>query len=203
MSLETPLRLARFSAVGASGVAVNMGILIALKSGLGLPVAISSLIAIELSILSNFALNNAWTWSDRRTTPLGQRLIKYHAVAGITALASNWFLLIVLTQFFGIDYRISNLIGIAAGMVLNFSWNHAWTFKRELADANMSAAGAVLSCAEPSIDTHRNDDLPLDESTVPAAPNRMIWIVIGAVAALTVAKIYFAFHAELLPEEAK
>jgi dolichol-phosphate mannosyltransferase len=121
-------RLVRFSLVGAVGVVVNMGLLILLTERLRINYAISSLFAIELSILSNFALNNAWTWSDRRSGTLGARLAKYHAVAGFTAISANWGLLILLTRFFGMDYRISNLFGIAAGMALNFILNHTWTF---------------------------------------------------------------------------
>lgn len=124
-------RFAKFFVVGASGVAVNMGVLILLTERVGIPYAISSLFAIELSILSNFALNNAWTWSDRRAGSLGGRLLKYHAVAGFTALSANWCLLVLLTQLFGVDYRISNLIGIAAGLGLNFLLNHLWTFSGE------------------------------------------------------------------------
>jgi len=198
---KIPFRLIRFSAVGLSGVAVNMGILIALTSGLGLPYALSSIIAIELSILSNFALNNAWTWSDCRTAPLTERLLKYHAVAGVTALAVNWFLLIVLTKFFEIDYRISNLIGIGAGMALNFSCNHAWTFRRGLAAASMLTAEPIFVGTGTS-DGGERTVRPCREAAQPVSSKRMIWIVIAAVAALTIAKIFFAIHAELLPEEA-
>src|SRR5665213_1615000 len=122
-------RFARFLVVGASGVVVNMGTLILLTERLGCPYAISSLFAISLSILSNFALNNAWTWSDRRTGTVGHRLAKYVVVASVTAFGGNWCLLILLTRFFGVDYRISNLIGIAVGMALNFALNHTWTFR--------------------------------------------------------------------------
>ncbi|HUZ07770.1 MAG TPA: glycosyltransferase family 39 protein [Candidatus Paceibacterota bacterium] len=123
-------RLARFFVVGASGVVVNMGVLVLLKEKLGLHYAIASLFAIELSILSNFTLNNAWTWHDRRTGTFGARLLKYHLVAGFTSFCVNWSLLIFLTRFFGIDYRISNLIGIAAATVLNYVLNHKWTFRK-------------------------------------------------------------------------
>ena len=126
-------RFARFFVVGASGVVVNEGILILLTRLLGFHYAIASLFAIELSILSNFALNNAWTWSDRRTGTLGERLVKYHLVAGFTAIIANWCLLIFLTGFFGIDYRVSNLFGIGAGMILNFVLNHKWTFRKHQA----------------------------------------------------------------------
>src|SRR5262245_42213227 len=109
-------RLLRFGVVGASGVGVNMGVLILLSEAFRIPYALSGLIAIEFSILSNFALNNAWTWSDRRTTPLHQRLIRYHLVAGATAMIANWSLLVFLTELIGLDYRLSNFIGIAAGV---------------------------------------------------------------------------------------
>jgi len=124
-------RLARFFVVGASGVVVNEGILILLTRMLGFHYAISSLFAIELSILSNFALNNAWTWSDRQTGTFGHRLLKYHLVAGFTSFCVNWTLLIFLTRFFGVDYRLSNLIGIAAATVLNYILNHKWTFRKQ------------------------------------------------------------------------
>ena len=66
---QTVLRFLRFGLVGASGVVVNMAALIFLTEKLKINYAVSSLAAIELSILSNFALNNAWTWADRRTKP--------------------------------------------------------------------------------------------------------------------------------------
>jgi dolichol-phosphate mannosyltransferase len=128
-------RFVRFFVVGASGVVVNEGILILLTK-MGFHYAVSSLFAIELSILNNFALNNAWTWSDRRAGTFGGRLVKYHLVAGFTSFCVNWTLLIFLTRFFGIDYKISNLIGIAAGMVLNFALNHKWTFRKHPAGAD-------------------------------------------------------------------
>lgn len=121
-------RFARFFAVGACGVLVNMGVLLFLTESVGLPYVISSLVAIELSIVGNFALNNAWTWSDRRVGTPGKRLLKYHLVAGFSALAGNWCLLILLTSLFALDYRLANLVGIAAGVVLNFVLNHHWTF---------------------------------------------------------------------------
>ena len=129
MKPQAHRRFAKFFVVGTSGVLVNMTVLVALTESAGLPYAISSLFAIELSILSNFTLNNAWTWSDRKAHSLSERLIKYHAVAGVTAILADWVLLILLTRLFNLDYRISNLIGIAVGMGLNFFFNHVWTFK--------------------------------------------------------------------------
>jgi dolichol-phosphate mannosyltransferase len=128
---QTVFRFLRFCGVGASGVVVNMAALIFLTERLKINYVVSSLLAIELSILSNFVLNNAWTWGDRRTQPLRERFLKYHLVAGFTALTGNWCVLVVLTSLLSVDYRLANLIGIAAGMCLNFLLNHQWTFAAE------------------------------------------------------------------------
>ena len=138
MSLITP-RMLRFCVVGASGLAVNMGILILLTEKFHFPYVLSSLVAIEISILTNFALNNMWTWSDRHGESVFRRIVKYHTVAGMTAFAGNWLLLVLLTELCGLDYRIANFIGIAAGVMLNFWLNNLWTFR--------TTSGAV---SEPS-----------------------------------------------------
>ena len=58
----------RFGVVGLSGVIVNQGLLMLLHGTIGAPLLLSSLIAIEVSILTNFLLNHTWTWR----VPLGE-----------------------------------------------------------------------------------------------------------------------------------
>jgi putative flippase GtrA len=58
-------RFVKFAAVGASGVVVNLGTL-ALLRFLGVHTNLASALAIEVSILSNFAINHLWTFGDRR-----------------------------------------------------------------------------------------------------------------------------------------
>ena len=55
----------KFCAVGGSGVGVNLGIYALLTRGVDLTPAIASPIAIEISLLSNFLLNEHWTFSAR------------------------------------------------------------------------------------------------------------------------------------------
>src|SRR6267143_5243224 len=56
----------KFNIVGLTGVFVNEGLLIALQS-VGVYVLTASAVAIEVSILSNFILNDFWTFRDRRS----------------------------------------------------------------------------------------------------------------------------------------
>lgn len=123
-------RASKFSAVGFSGVLVNMGFLWLLTEYALLPYTISSVIAIELSILNNFWWNHSWTWADREASglrTLGIRFAKYHASVLMSA-AANWGLLILLTNTFGLYYLISNGIGIGVGVILNYTLSDRLVF---------------------------------------------------------------------------
>lgn len=123
-------RLLKFGIVGASGIVVNMSILYLFVEYLKFPYFIASLIAIELSILSNFTINLVWTWKDRANkVSFWTKLLRYHIGVGATAFVGNYLILIGLTEWFGIYYLLSNLIGIAVGTAINFIVNDLWTFK--------------------------------------------------------------------------
>jgi dolichol-phosphate mannosyltransferase len=59
------LELARFAAVGASGVVVDLLLLTLLVSGLAVPFALARVLSFLAATASNFALNRAWTFRGR------------------------------------------------------------------------------------------------------------------------------------------
>lgn len=125
-------RIIKFGIVGASGVVVNMGALYLLAEFGKLPYFVASIIAIELSIISNFLVNLLWTWSDRSGEgTFWGKLVRYHIGAGVTAFLGNYLILILLTEFFGMHYLISNLIGIGVGTFSNYIINDLWTFRHK------------------------------------------------------------------------
>ncbi|MCD6324505.1 MAG: glycosyltransferase family 2 protein, partial [Desulfurococcales archaeon] len=75
----------RFAAVGFVGSVVNLAVLYLLKYLLGLAHAISTALAIETSVLSNFTMNDMWTFRFERRGDWRHRLIKFHgsSAAGI------------------------------------------------------------------------------------------------------------------------
>ena len=124
-------RFLKFGVVGASGVIVNMGGLYVFKEFAGIPYFFASLIAIELSILSNFTINLLWTWRDRAGEgTLWTKILRYHIGAGATAFLGNYLVLIALTELLGMHYMVSNLIGIAVGTLSNYIINDLWTFRK-------------------------------------------------------------------------
>jgi dolichol-phosphate mannosyltransferase len=125
------IRLLKFLAVGASGIVVNQGLLFLLKEFGRLALSVASPIAIEASIISNFLLNDAFTFHDRRTGGAGSflgRLGKFNLVS-LAGAAINFGTTLLLTQLFGIHYLISNLIGIFIATMINYLFNNWWTWK--------------------------------------------------------------------------
>ena len=121
-------RMLKFGTVGLTGVGVNSFFLWFFFEIVGFHLPVSSAIAIEISILSNFALNNLWTFGDRaRDVPLLARLLKFNTAA-LVGLAINVTVLWSLTQG-GLYYLVSNLIGILAAVLWNYTVSLKWTFR--------------------------------------------------------------------------
>jgi len=125
------VRIIKFSIVGGSGVIVNQGFLFILHSLLQCPLWVSSLIAIEFSILTNFVLNDIWTWRDRHARKLWGRIWRYHLSVGITAYGINYSVLLFLAHFAGIPYIWANFAGIFLAALANFIINHFWTYSEK------------------------------------------------------------------------
>ncbi len=108
----------KFAVVGASGVLVNEGVLF-LGLTLGLGKALAGLLSIEASIISNFILNDIWTFRSRRKGSMLWRLIKYHfsVALGAVIMYSVYFTLAVILGF---NPYISMLIGIVLGFIANY-----------------------------------------------------------------------------------
>jgi len=125
------LRFFKFCLVGLSGVFVNQGILWILTEFAGLPYQASAVVSIEASIISNFILNDFFTFPQRRAPgarPFFNRLWKFNLVSLIGA-AINFGILMLLTEVAQVHYLVSNLIGIIAATLWNYLVNTSWTWR--------------------------------------------------------------------------
>ena len=124
-------RFLKFCAVGLSGIVVNQGLLWLLTEFGGLQYYISALFAIEASIISNFVLNDYFTFADRRTgkgKSFIVRLLKFN-VTCLAGAGIQYGLLLLFTSVFGVYYLISNLIAIAIAFLWNYFMSSWWTWK--------------------------------------------------------------------------
>ncbi len=119
----------KFGIVGSSGVLVNLGAF-SLLLLLGMNKYVASAIAIELSIVWNFFLNNAWTFRWRsKHDHFHLRGLKFNAVSFLTLGVSFGTFTSLSLTFPDLSPYLSQLAGIVPAALLNYFLNSYWTFK--------------------------------------------------------------------------
>jgi dolichol-phosphate mannosyltransferase len=124
-------RAVQFMVVGFTGLIVNIGFLFFLTESVGLYYLLSALFGIEASIISNYFLNDLWTFGDIKDNRYSRvsRLVRFHVVS-VTGILINISTLYLLTTMFGIYYIISEVVGIALAFTWNFLLNRKYTWQK-------------------------------------------------------------------------
>src|SRR5215210_18506 len=127
-------RFWKFALVGASGVLVNMVTLIVLAEIFDAHKVIAWMFAVGISILTNFLLNNAFTWRDIRHSSRIHFFLRgalAYPVA-IVALGANFAVYYPLIKYVSADfpyYAIAAFLGIIAGTSTNFILSSRFVFR--------------------------------------------------------------------------
>jgi len=134
----------RFALVGASGTLVNLGVFsAALHANLNKYVA--SPVAVEVSIIWNFLLNNYWTFRERKTSERTRiKGLKYNLVS-VVSLGVSFATFLALSIFAPrLSPTVDQVAGIVPAVLVNYFLNSYWTFR---ADPTPEAAsgGELLS----------------------------------------------------------
>lgn len=143
-------RVIKFIVVGSSGAVVNL-VAVALLGPLLLPAFASEstgaqlafLLAILISIFTNFLLNDGWTWRDRPKHGVAhwfKRCGEFYVAASLAATLqfliatsirplSSWNFGIPLLSADLISLIVPTAIGILIATPLNYVINNLWTFR--------------------------------------------------------------------------
>ena len=121
----------KYSLVGLSGVFVNLGVYTLLTRYFEFSEIFAPLISIEVALISNFILNNFWTFGKRvQSSRLRLRFFKFHIASGLAALF-NYLIFLILFVGFDVYDILANLIGIGIAAIANYLINSNWTWRRE------------------------------------------------------------------------
>jgi dolichol-phosphate mannosyltransferase len=125
-------KVIKFVFVGISGIIVNEGFLIYLKEYAGFSIPVASVFAIEISILNNFLWNDLWTFKSDKEHLFSSRWQRFTSfqVISIGGAIINFAILNIFALILGIDYRISNIVGIVVAFSWNFFINRNLTWKK-------------------------------------------------------------------------
>ncbi len=152
MTWERSRQFVKFCVVGASGLILDMAVLRSLAGGLGWNLSLSKFCSAEIAMLSNFLLNEVWTFhglgaDGDRSWGVLRRLVNFQAIcsAGIVFAV---LLLNLFYRHFGLNLYLSDLLAILLVTLWNF-WTNAlfnWRVRRSLAPSEEFNAWENLKC---------------------------------------------------------
>ena len=122
----------KYCFVGMIGAIVNTLAYILFTRYFQFSIEIAPLMSMESAIISNFMLNNFWTFANRpQKLSLFRKILNFHLAAGFTGLVFYYLIFLFLTQTLGLNDMFSIIISIFMGTVSNYSINSYWTWSKK------------------------------------------------------------------------
>jgi len=116
-----------------SGIVVNSAILWVLVRELHLAVLVGSVLATEAAILSNFLLNDRWTFRGARERSFGHRLLRFSGVA-LGGMAITAGMLTALASYTNLHLLVANVLAVGAATGWNYFVNSRWTWRQGIGE---------------------------------------------------------------------
>ncbi|MUW15984.1 GtrA family protein [Halorubrum sp. CBA1125] len=124
------VQLRRFVIVGTATAGVQMALLWLFVDAAGINYLVGAIVAIEITIVLTYVLNNAWTFRASRNTGTVEYLsglFKTNLVRG-TAIPIQLGVLYALVEWGGIMYLVSNAAAILLSGLYRFVLDALWTW---------------------------------------------------------------------------
>jgi len=124
------VQMRRFVVVGAATAGIQMALLWLFVDTAGLNYLIGATIAIEITIILSYVLNNAWTFEASQNTGTAEYLtglLKTNLVRG-TAIPIQLAVLYALVEWASVMYLVANGIAIFLSGLYRFVLDRRWTW---------------------------------------------------------------------------
>jgi uncharacterized membrane protein/putative flippase GtrA len=158
-------RLLQYVLVGALGLGVNQGVLFLATGIIGLPYFVGGTISRVLSVLTNYALNDAWTWSGRGEAGVYEYVVRglKYVLTRIVGIAIGLAALILFVEVLGLHYLVANVLAIGVGIVWGFGASERWVWRSE--DTELSRVERALVDVGTRVD-HRLASYGVDSQSM-------------------------------------
>jgi putative flippase GtrA len=123
-------QLRRFVAVGTFTAGVQMVLLWLFVDLARVSYLLGALVAIELTIILSYVLNNAWTFRSSRnvgTVDYLVGLLKTNVVRG-TAIPIQIGVLVFLVEWQSVQYLLANAVSIVVSGLFRYVFDSRWTW---------------------------------------------------------------------------
>ena len=128
---ETAARMLRFGLVGATGLAVDVGVYLALGQ-LGADHRAARFIAFWPAATWNWRLNRGWTFAGRPPRPRARQWASFVAASllGLAVNVGSYVALTGLVEALDRHRIVALLLGVAAGAGVNYAAATYWVYRR-------------------------------------------------------------------------
>ena len=128
---STVVRLYRFVVVGVGAALVQTAVLWSLVEHVGVNYLLAAVLAIELTIILQFGVNNAWTFQHAKHTSRSDFLVglfRTNVVRG-SAMPIQVGLLYAFVNWTGLVYLFANGVAIVLSGLYRYYLDTRWTWK--------------------------------------------------------------------------
>ncbi|MEU5099428.1 GtrA family protein [Streptomyces sp. NPDC020996] len=122
---QTLRQLLRYTLIGGSGVALDLGVFLLLHNLAGLDEQVANALSTTLGIANNFVLNALFTFERRDRIVV--RFLRFYAV-GLTGIVLTNLLFLVFTDALGVDADLVKAGSLLPVLALQFVLNRKWSF---------------------------------------------------------------------------
>jgi putative flippase GtrA len=129
-SLNGWRRFARFNAVGAAGIGVQLGALWILTAVAHVHYVPATGVAVALAVVHNFAWHRHWTWADRPCDGIGAAFLRFAAANGLVSLLGSLILTTAFAALAAVPPVAANVAAIAVAGLLNYRVGDTVVFRR-------------------------------------------------------------------------
>lgn len=129
-------RIMKFLATGVAGIFLTVGLLWFMTEIMGIFYLVSGVISKEIGIIISFVLSEFWVFNDRIAPHMrtakesANRLVQFN-INRILSIFIVTVCMAIFTEFFGLNYIVSNLIGIGVAFPFNYIVCNKQIWKRE------------------------------------------------------------------------
>ena len=125
-------RLLRFNLVGLFGIVTQLTALALFNRAIPTHYLLTSTLAVELTLLHNFAWHLRYTWPQKQITRHSATiaLLRFHLSNGLISLLGNLTLMRLFVRSFHSPVLTANALAIACCGLANFLLAHNWVFRQ-------------------------------------------------------------------------
>ena len=123
---ENIIKFFKFTLVGFSNTLISYLVFLLIFKVFGIFYMLASAIGYLTAVLNSYFWNLRWTFKSTHSVNVFGKFV----IVNVVSLFVNLLIMRILVEIISIDELISQIFAIIGALIINFSGNNLWTFKK-------------------------------------------------------------------------